>query len=92
VAAFAFLAPAAHAQLPSTPYIGLDAAKRMAAAAEAEARQNGWTVAIAVVDAAGGLILFQREDDTQPASVVTRSSQSGATCFRGVRRARFSDA
>jgi glc operon protein GlcG len=46
----------------------LDAAKAMAAAAERFAGERGWTVAIAVVDAAGGLILFHGLDDTQPGS------------------------
>ena len=52
-------------QLPS---LTLAAAKAIASAAEAFARERGWTVAIAVVDAAGGLILFQILDDTQPGS------------------------
>lgn len=50
------------------PSLTLEAAKAISAAAEAYAEQKGWTVAIAVVDAAGGLLLFHRLDDTQPAS------------------------
>ena len=50
------------------PTLTLDAAKAIAAAAEAFALARGWTVAVAVVDAAGGLILFQFQDDTQPGS------------------------
>ena len=46
----------------------LDAAKAMAAAAERFATERGWTIAVAVVDAAGGLILFHCLEDTQPAS------------------------
>lgn len=46
----------------------LEGAKRVAAAAEAEARRQGWNVCIAVVDEAGKLIHFIRMDDTQPAS------------------------
>ena len=46
----------------------LDAAKAMVAAGEAYATGKGWTVAIAVVDATGGLILFHCLDDTQPGS------------------------
>lgn len=48
--------------------ITLTGAKALAAAGEAEALRRGWTVAIAVVDPAGGLILFQALDGTQPAS------------------------
>lgn len=46
----------------------LDAAKAMAEAAERFAVERGWTVAVALVDAGGGLILFHCLDDTQPAS------------------------
>jgi uncharacterized protein GlcG (DUF336 family) len=46
----------------------LDAAKAMAAAAERFALERGWTVAVAVVDGSGGLLLFHSLDDTQPGS------------------------
>lgn len=46
----------------------LESAKLLASGAEAEALNRGWTVAIAVVDPAGGLILFHSLDGTQPAS------------------------
>jgi glc operon protein GlcG len=59
----------AGAQLLDTKVISLEAAKKMAAAAEAEARRNGWTVAVAVVDVSGGLILFHRLDRVQTASL-----------------------
>jgi glc operon protein GlcG len=60
---------AAHAQLVESRIISLNAAKHMMAAAEAEAVRNNWNVAIAIVDAAGELILFTRRDGTQAASV-----------------------
>lgn len=59
----------AHAQLSSAPVLTLDAARTMMAAAEAEATRNAWPVAIAIVDAAGELILFQKLDGTQAASI-----------------------
>ena len=43
-------------------------AKRVAAAAEAEARRNDWRVVIAIVDDAGLPVLLERLDGTQPAS------------------------
>jgi glc operon protein GlcG len=46
----------------------LDGAKAMAAAAERFALERGWTVAVAVVDAAGGLLLFHILDGTQAGS------------------------
>ena len=54
--------------LRQLPTLTLAGAKAIAAAAEAFALGRGWTVAIAVVDAAGGLVLFQILDDTQPGS------------------------
>ncbi|MEO8636881.1 MAG: heme-binding protein [Gemmatimonadales bacterium] len=50
------------------PTLTLAGARRLAAAAEAEAVKRGWTVAIAVVDPTGGLILFHCLDHTQAAS------------------------
>ena len=46
----------------------LDGAKAMAVAAERFAAERGWTVAVAVVDAGGGLILFHCLDETQAGS------------------------
>jgi uncharacterized protein GlcG (DUF336 family) len=56
------------AHLRDVPCLTLDGAKAIAAAAEAFALGRGWTIAVAVVDAAGGLILFHSLDETQPAS------------------------
>ena len=50
-------------------FITLKAAKKTAAAGEAEARKNGWNVAITIVDAHGDLIMFQKLDETQPGSI-----------------------
>lgn len=55
--------------LGTTKYITLDTAKKMAAAAEAEARKNDWNVAMAILDAGANLIFFQRMDDTQLGSI-----------------------
>jgi uncharacterized protein GlcG (DUF336 family) len=52
-------------QLPTKRTLTLDAARRMASAAEAEARRNNWNVSIAVVDDGGQLLLFQRMDNTK---------------------------
>jgi uncharacterized protein GlcG (DUF336 family) len=55
--------PAARAQLADAKVLTLQAAKTIIAAAEAEARKNNWNVSIAVVDAHGELLAFQRMDD-----------------------------
>ncbi len=41
--------------------LSLDDAKRVAAAAQAEAERNGWNVVIAIVDDGGHLMYLQRE-------------------------------
>jgi glc operon protein GlcG len=65
----AFVATLAHAQLPVKRVLTLDLAKKIAAAAEAEALKRGSTVVIAVVDDGGYLLVLERLDDTQVASV-----------------------
>lgn len=55
--------------LGSTKFITLKGAQTMMAAAEAEAARNGWKVAIAIVDASGQLLMFQKLDGTQSGSV-----------------------
>ena len=49
--------------------IGVEGAKKAAAAALAEARRNGWTMAAAVVDTGGHLVYFEKMDGTQTGSV-----------------------
>jgi uncharacterized protein GlcG (DUF336 family) len=55
----------------SKPVLALEDAKRIAAAAEAEAQLNGWRVVIAVVDDGGHLLYLQRSHDTPFGSVDT---------------------
>jgi glc operon protein GlcG len=50
--------------------IALEAAKKVAAPALAEASRNNWTMAVAVVDTAGDLVYFEKMDATQAASAV----------------------
>ena len=63
------LASQTGAQLGTKKVLSLSAAKTIAAAAEAEAKKRGATVVIAVVDDGGHVILLERLDDTQVASV-----------------------
>jgi uncharacterized protein GlcG (DUF336 family) len=49
-------------QLPVRKTLTLEAARRVAAAAEAEAKRNNWAVSIAVLDEAGHLVVFHRMD------------------------------
>jgi glc operon protein GlcG len=66
------------AQLATKKVLTLEAAKQIAAAAQAEARRNNWTMVIAIVDDGGHLIYFERMDGTQVASVTV--AQEKAAC------------
>ncbi len=63
------LATTAQAQLVEKKALTLDGAKKIAAAAEAKAKAEGARVVIAVVDEGGNLLMLERLDDTQVASV-----------------------
>ena len=60
---------ASNAQVFDKKVLSLEAARKVAAAAEAEAKKRKARVVIAVVDDGGHLILLERLDDTQVASV-----------------------
>ncbi|HEX4947655.1 MAG TPA: heme-binding protein [Blastocatellia bacterium] len=66
------------------PAITLEQAKKVAAAAEAEARKNKWNVVISIVDSATNLVLLQRMDDTQIGSI--KISQKKAYTAAALRR------
>ena len=68
-ALFAALSLQASAQLTDKKVLTLDGAKKVAAAAEAEAKKNNWNVVIAVVDDGGHLLYLQRIDGTQTGSI-----------------------
>jgi uncharacterized protein GlcG (DUF336 family) len=72
-------APSAYA-IPIGQAISLDAAKKVAAVAAAEAHKNKWYMAIAVVDPAGTLIYFEKMDTTQlgSANVAIDKARSAA--------------
>ena len=54
--------------MKTKPVLTLDDAKRIAAAAEAEALRNQWRVVIAICDDGGHLLLLHRLDDAAPIS------------------------
>jgi glc operon protein GlcG len=77
------VAAAAQERPPYGPDITLDQAKKIAAAANAESKKNGWRMAIAVVDNHGFLVYYERMDDTQTASVdVALDKAKAAAMFR----------
>ena len=82
--AVAFATSLAHAQFPQYgPDVGLEQAKKILAAGEAEAKKNNWPMAIAVVDTHGGLVAFAKLDGTQHASAaVSQDKASSAALYR----------
>lgn len=61
------------------PLLTLEDAKRVAAAAEAEALANEWKVTIAIVDDGGHLLYLQRNPDTRFGSVETAIAKAHAS-------------
>ena len=64
-----WLSTAAYAQLATKKSLTLEAAKKLAAAAEAEAAKNKWTMTIVIVDDGGNLIYLAKMDGTQIGSI-----------------------
>lgn len=54
--------------MQTKPVLTLDDVKKIAAAAETEAKTNGWAVVIAIVDDGGHLMWLQRLDGVAPIS------------------------
>jgi uncharacterized protein GlcG (DUF336 family) len=71
------------ANVPYGISISPDAAKKIAAAAIAEARKNNWAMAVAIVDTGGYLVYFERMPDTQLGSVeIAMEKAKSAALFR----------
>jgi glc operon protein GlcG len=85
---------AASAQMPNAYGTSINAenAKKVAAAALADAKKNNWTMAVAVVDTGGQLVFFEKMDATQTGSVeVAQGKARSAALFKRPTKA-FQDA
>ncbi len=83
---------AAFAQLGTKKSMTLEAAKKLAAAAEAEAIANKWTMVIVIVDDGGNLVFLQKMDETQIGSIdVAIAKAQSAVKFKRPTKA-FEDA
>jgi glc operon protein GlcG len=56
--------------------VGIENAKKAAAAALEVAKKNGWYMAIAVVDPDGTLVYFERMDNTQSGSITVAQEKA----------------
>lgn len=81
------LAPAQEQRPGYGPSIHLAAAKKIAAGVVAECQNNKWNVAVAIVDTHGGLVYFERLEDTQSASldIAILKAKAAATYRRTTR-------
>ena len=70
---------AAHAQQPLNGQpVSADDAKKVAAAALAEAKKNNFNMAVAVVDSTGHLVYFERMDTVQLGSIAIAQDKAMA--------------
>jgi glc operon protein GlcG len=64
---------------PITPYgapLGLEAAKKVMAAAEAEAVKNNWAMAIVILDSTGHMVMLHKLDNTQYGSLMAAEDKA----------------
>lgn len=73
--------PLSFGQLATKKSLTLEAARQIAAAAEAEARKNNWNVVIAILDDGGHLVYLQRMDTTQVGSVEVAIAKAKSAVF-----------
>ena len=83
LAAVILTATASAQQAPSPPPIapygaplGLEAAKKVMAAAEAEAVKNNWAMAIVILDSTGHMVMLHKLDNTQYGSLMAAEDHS----------------
>jgi len=67
--------------IPYGTPIGLDRAEAAIAAAVAEAKRHDWKMNVAVVDAGGNLVAFQRMDGAQMASIQVSEHKARASAI-----------
>jgi uncharacterized protein GlcG (DUF336 family) len=73
----------AQGPLPYGSPISLSVAKKLMAAAEAEAEKQSWPVAIAIVDSGGHLVMLHRRENTQLGSIeICQQKAKTAVMFR----------
>src|ERR1700751_2058730 len=64
---------------PTTPYgapLGLEAAKKVMATAEAEAVKNNWPMAIVILDSTGHMVMLHKLDNTQYGSLMAAEDKA----------------
>jgi glc operon protein GlcG len=75
---------AAAAQTTPPPYgppIGIENARKVMNAAEAEAAKNNWAVVIAILDSGGNIVMLHRRDDVQLSSIDIAQGKAKTALF-----------
>jgi uncharacterized protein GlcG (DUF336 family) len=87
LAAFSAVAAAQDQRPGYGPSINIAAAKKIAAGVIAECQRNNWNIAVAIVDTHGGLVYYERMEDTQTASydIAIMKAKAAATYRRPTR-------
>jgi len=87
LAASAGLASAQDRRPSYGPALNTATAKKIAAGTIAECQKNGWNISVAVVDTHGGLVYYERMEDTQYASndIAIGKAKAAATYRRPTR-------
>ena len=78
-AASVLLAAGSAFAVEQRPFLTLEVAKKMAAACEAKAKQEGWKMNIAIVDSGGNLKYFLRQDDAFLKSIEIAQMKAGTS-------------
>src|SRR5260370_39480272 len=69
---------------PVTPYgapIGLEAAKKVMAAAEAEAIKNNWGMAVVILDSTGHMVMLHKLYNTQYGSIAGAGDKARSALY-----------
>jgi uncharacterized protein GlcG (DUF336 family) len=76
-------APAQTVPPPYGPPIGIENARKVMAAAEAEAAKNNWAVVIAIIDSGGHVVMMHRYDNVQLSSIdISQGKAKTALMFK----------
>ena len=74
-------APSAPPTTPYGPPIGLEAAKKVMTAAEADAVKNNWGMAIAILDSTGHMVMLHKLDNTQYGSIAVAEDKARSALY-----------
>jgi uncharacterized protein GlcG (DUF336 family) len=78
-------------QLAVKKVLSLELARGVAEAAKAFAHERGWAVTVAIVDAGGALVYFEREDGIAPGTVQVAILKAQSAAAFGVPSKSFED-